>query len=328
MVQVGGGARDEEPSPVAGPCGHCRPRGRLYECGVAVRRRRSGRIAVGGPATFCQRRVRRAVSSGSHAGARGRLRSEHRGQRDADVGALRRQQGDGRSPRLRLEREERGQADQPQLHPPRRNGRQDRPGHRVRRRPGPDGHGPHLRPAVRERRAARGHHGSDREHPGAEDGKPRPHDGRHVQRPPLRRSALRRRIGPLLQQDTLQGSRARSGEAADEPGRAAAVRRQDHGAWRRQEGLLPARQLRGLQHLYGRTADVGVGRDDRSRQVRRRAARGRRCQGRPPVRARHGQGRQRSRWRPRRGWQHVPSPVRHGQGRHDGNRQLQYHATR
>ena len=39
------------------------------------------------------------------------------------------------------------------------------------------------------------------------------------------------------------------------------------------EGLLPARQLRGLQHLHRRAADVGVRGDDRGRQVRRRAAR-------------------------------------------------------
>ena len=56
------------------------------------------------------------------------------------------------------------------------------------------------------------------------------------------------------------------------------VRRQDHGARRRRQGLLPARQLRRLQHLHRRPADVGVRRDDRGRQVRRRAARRRRRQ--------------------------------------------------
>ena len=34
------------------------------------------------------------------------------------------------------------------------------------------------------------------------------------------------------------------------------------------KGLLPAGQLRRLQHLHGRALDVGVGRDDRGRQVR------------------------------------------------------------
>ena len=90
-------------------------------------------------------------------------------------------------------------------------------------------------------------------------------------------------------------------QAADEPRRAPRVRRQDHGARRRHQGLLPARQLRGLQHLHGRPADVGVRRDHRGRQVRRRAARRRRRQGSPPVGPRHGQGRQRAgqRTRPR-----------------------------
>ena len=46
------------------------------------------------------------------------------------------------------------------------------------------------------------------------------------------------------------------------------VRRQDHRARRRRQGLLPARQLRRLQHLHRRPADVGVGRHDRGRQVR------------------------------------------------------------
>ena len=62
-------------------------------------------------------------------------------------------------------------------------------------------------------------------------------------------------------------------QAADEPGRDARVRGQDHGTGRRHQGLLPARQLRRLQHLHGRPADVGVRREDRGRQVRRRAAR-------------------------------------------------------
>ena len=83
-------------------------------------------------------------------------------------------------------------------------------------------------------------------------------------------------------------------QAADEPRRAPRVRRQDHGARRRRQGLLPAGQLRRLQHLHRRPADVGVRRDDRGRQVRRRAARRRRRQAGPAVGPRHGQGRQRA----------------------------------
>ena len=99
-------------------------------------------------------------------------------------------------------------------------------------------------------------------------------------------------------------------QAADQPRRAARVRRQDHGARRRHQGLLPARQLRRLQHLHRRAADVGVGRDDRGRQVRRRAARRRRRQAGPAVRSRHGQGGQRAGQRPGRERRDLPPPVR------------------
>ena len=40
-------------------------------------------------------------------------------------------------------------------------------------------------------------------------------------------------------------------------------RRQDHCARRRHQGLLPARLVRRLQHLHRRSADVGLGRQDR-----------------------------------------------------------------
>ena len=131
-------------------------------------------------------------------------------ERDADVGALRRQQGDGRHPRLRLERGEPHEADQPELHRPHGDGGQDRPGHRLGRRPGPDGHGPDLRPAVRERRPAGRHHGPDEGLAGARGRQPGPQDRRHVQRPPVRRPAVRRRVGAVLQQGPVHEGRARS----------------------------------------------------------------------------------------------------------------------
>ena len=142
--------------------------------------------------------------------ARRGLRAVGRPERDADVGAVGRQQRHGRPARLRLEHGQPGQADQSQLHPPRRDGRQDRPGHRVRRRARPDGHGPDLRPAVRERRPARRPDRQDQGLARAHDGEPRPHDRRDVQRPPLRRAAVRRRVGPVLQQGPVQEGRSRS----------------------------------------------------------------------------------------------------------------------
>ena len=70
--------------------------------------------------------------------------------------------------------------------------------------------------------------------------------------PALRRAALRRRLGALLQQGPVPPGRARPGEAADQPRGDPRVRRQDHRARRRREGLLPARLLRRLQHLHRR----------------------------------------------------------------------------
>ena len=61
-----------------------------------------------------------------------------------------------------------------------------------------------------------------------------------------------------LDPDKPPTSLAELGEYAD----------QDHGARRRHQGLLPARQLRGLQHLHGRPADVGLRRHHRGRHVR------------------------------------------------------------
>ena len=158
-----GGGPDENPSQAACPRDHCRPAGRRlrfeHAFGRPGRIRRhigSGRVGA---------RIRRGIRVAERGGrcpdprARQGLCPELRRERDADVGALRRQQGDGRHPRLRLERGEPDQADQPELHRPHRDGGEDRPGRRLGRRPGPDGHGPDLCPAVRERRPAGRHHG-------------------------------------------------------------------------------------------------------------------------------------------------------------------------
>ena len=121
----------------------------------------------------------------------------------------------------------------------------------------------------------------------------------------LRRAALRRRLGALLQQGPVREGRPRPEQAADEPGRDARRRRQDHRARRRHQGLLPAGLLRRLQHLHRRPADVGVGRQDRGHgpaTSRSSAMASRRC----CSGARHGQGGQRPRERPRRERRDVP----------------------
>ena len=104
------------------------------------------------------------------------------------------------------------------------------------------------------------------------------------------------------------------------------VRRQDHRARRRRHRLLPARQLRRLQHLHRRPADVGVRCHDRGQQVRRRAARRRRRQAGRPVGARHGRGQERPRQRASRDRCHLRRAVRVGQARHDGDGELQHRA--
>ncbi len=68
--------------------------------------------------------------------------------------------------------------------------------------------------------------------------------------------------------DPLREGRSGPEQAPDQPRRGPILRGQDHGPGRRREGLLPAGQLRRLQHLHGRPADVGLGRHDRGRQVR------------------------------------------------------------
>ena len=146
------------------------------------------------------------------------------------VGALGRQQADGRHAGRGLEHQEPRLQDQADLHPAHGDGRQDRPGHRLRRGARPDGHGPHLRAAVREGAAARRPHRPDQGLAGAEDRQQGPHDGRDLRGPALRRPALRRRLGAVLQQGPVHPGRPRPGEAADQPGRAARVRRQDHRA--------------------------------------------------------------------------------------------------
>ena len=79
--------------------------------------------------------------------------------------------------------------------------------------------------------------------------------------------------------DLFEQGRPRPEQAADQPRRDPRVRRQDHRARRRREGLLPARLLRRLQHLHRRPADLGQRRHHRARGRQRRAAAGRRRQG-------------------------------------------------
>ena len=151
------------------------------------------------------------------------------------------------------------------LHPARRDGRQDRPGHRLRRRARPDGHGPDLCPAVRERRPARRHHRQDHGLARARDRQPGPHDRRDVQRAAC--SACRCTPTSRRSSTTRTCSRRRGLDPNKPPTSLAElrdVRRQDHRARRRHQGLLPAGQLRRLQHLHRRPADVGL-RRDRSR---------------------------------------------------------------
>ena len=178
----------------------------------------------------------------------------------------------GRRAGRRLERAEPRPQDQPHLHPPRRDGAEDRPGDGQRRGARPDGHGPDLRAAVRGGGAARGHHRPDRRRPDARDREPRPHGGLDLRGAALRRAALRRRLGAVLEQGPVPPGRARPGEAADQPRRDPRIRRQDHRARRRREGLLPAGLLRRLQHLHRRPADVGERRHHRA-QGRRTASR-------------------------------------------------------
>ena len=80
--------------------------------------------------------------------------------------------------------------------------------------------------------------------------------------------AVRRRVGTVLQQGPVHQGRPRSDQAADQPRGDQDVRRRDHQTRRRRHRLLPARQLRRLQHLHRRPADVGVGCHDRGQQVR------------------------------------------------------------
>ena len=70
-------------------------------------------------------------------------------------------------------------------------------------------------PAVRERRPARSTSPTMiKDWPELADGEPGPHDGRDVQRPALRRAAVRRRLGAVLQQGPVRAGRARPGQAA------------------------------------------------------------------------------------------------------------------
>ena len=217
------------------------------------------------------------------------------------------------------------QADQPELHRPHRDGREDRPGHRLGRRPGPDGHGPDLRPAVRERRSARRHHRPDQGLAGAEDGEPGPHDRRDLQRPPAtasRSTPTSRRCSTTRTCSRRPGSTRTSRRPASP--RSATYADKITALGGDIKGYYLPGQLRRLQHLHRRPADVGVRRDDRGRQVRRRAARRRRRQA--------GRSSWRATWSRPATSPTAPEPrpaprspaVRLGQGRHDGHRQLQH----
>ena len=118
--------------------------------------------------------------------------------RPGHVGTQRRQQGHGRQAGRDVEREIPGPAYQSHLYPARGDGGQACPGDRVRRRSRFDGDGPHLRPAIRKGGATRRPHRPDRQSSRAENGEPRPHDGRDVRQTNLWRAALRRRLGAFL----------------------------------------------------------------------------------------------------------------------------------
>ena len=111
-----------------------------------------------------------------------------------------------------------------------------------------------------------------------QDRQPRAHAGLDLRRPALRGAALRRRLGAVLEQGPVRQGRARPREAADQPAGDARLRREDHRHRGRRLRLLPGRQLRRLQHLHLRPADLGLGRHHRAEGCRRRGAEGRqRC---------------------------------------------------
>ena len=253
--------------------------------------------------------------------------------RTTDAGAMqmwersRRQQGHGRHARRDVEREEPRPQDQPDLHPARRDGGKIAQGDRVRRGSRPDGHGPDLRPAVREGRAARRHHRPDQGLARAEDGQPGPHDGRDVSRTgstacrstPTSRRCSTTRTCSRRPASTRTSRRPASPSSATYADKITALGGDVKGYY------LPGNcagcnifTVGPLMWASGATIEAG--------RRRRRAARRRRRQAGAPVRARHGQGRQRPRGRPGRERRDLPPAVRLRQGRHDGHRQLQHHA--
>ena len=185
-------------------------------------------------------------------------------------------QSHGRAPDCGVERKESRPADQDDPDPIARDGAETRAGHRFGRGAGSHGHGPHLRSAVRSCRTARRHHRPGQGLAGAQDGEPRPHDGVDLQGPHLRRAALCRRFGPLLEQAAVQGGGPRSRGRTAEPRRDQGDGEEDHGRRGRRFRLLPRRQLRRLQHLHLRAADLGLGRNRGADKRDRRTSQGRR----------------------------------------------------
>ena len=136
-------------------------------------------------------------------------------------------------------------------------------------------------PAVREGRPARRHHRQDRHWPELKTASPghmtvATYDGRLYGVP------LYADVSALFyNKDLFEKAGLDPEQAADQPRRDPRVRRQDHRARRRHQGLLPARLLRRLQHLHRRPADVGLRRQDRGRRTpatsRSSATASRRC---------------------------------------------------
>ena len=90
--------------------------------------------------------------------------------------------------------------------------------------------------------------------------------------PPLRRAALCRRLGALLQQGPVREGRPRPEQAADEPAEIREYADKITALGGDVKGYYPAGLLRRLQHLHRRPADVGLGRQDRADGRQRRAA--------------------------------------------------------
>ena len=163
--------------------------------------------------------------------------------------------------------------------------------------------------------------------PELDDRQQGPHDRRDLRGPALRRSALRRRLGAVLQQgpvhagpgSTRTSRRPAWPSCARTPTRSRALGGDIKGYY------LPGNcagcnifTVGPLMWASGAKIEAAAAGDEPLDRRRRQAG--------APVRPRHGQGRQRARGRPDRERRDVPPAVRLRQGRHDGHRQLQHHA--